>query len=101
MEATWGRRDHGSEWARAVDLAERVAHGDGLPVLDRPVVLEADEVVHAVMSVFGWRFHAVSVYYEEPRVLAFGGPLLFAAASIGAAAVRRRARAEAERLAEP
>ena len=101
MEATWGRGGNGSEWELAVGLADQLAHGGGLPILESPVLLDAGEVLHADLGAFGWRFHAMDVLYEEPRVLAFGGPLLFAAASIGAASARRRARTEAERLAAP
>jgi hypothetical protein len=101
MEATWGRGGVGSEWDDAVELAEQVAHGSPLPVLASTVLLDPGEVLHADVGAFGWRFQAMDVFYEEPRVLAFGGPVLFAAASIGAASERRRARAEAERLAAP
>ena len=65
------------------------------------MLLDPGEVLHADLGAFGWRFQAMDVLYEEPRVLAFGGPILFAAASIGAASARRRARSEAERLAAP
>jgi hypothetical protein len=101
MEATWGRGGIGSGWDVAVALAEGVADGAPLPVLPSTVLLDPDEILHADVGAFGWRFQAVDVFYEEPRVLAFGGPMLFAAASIGAASARRRARAEAERMAAP
>lgn len=101
MEATWGRSGIGSEWDLAVGLADQLSHGGGLPSLASPVLLDRGEVLHADLGAFGWRFQAMDVLYEEPRVLPFGGPVLFAAASIGAASARRRARAEAERLAAP
>lgn len=101
MEATWGRGRVGSEWDLAVGLADRLAHGVELPTLASPVLLNSGEVLHADLGAFGWRFQAMDVLYEEPRLLAFGGPILFAAASIGAASARRRARSEAERLAAP
>ena len=101
MEATWGRGGIGSGWDVAVELAERVAHGQPLPVLTSTVLLDPGEVLHADVGAFGWRFQATDVFYEEPRVLAFGEPILFAAASVGAASARRRARAEAERMAAP
>lgn len=101
MEATWGRGGFGSEWRAAVELAEKVAHGSPLPVLASTILLDPGEILHADAGAVGWRFQAMDVFYEEPRVLAFGGPVLFAAASIGAASARRRARAEAERLAAP
>jgi hypothetical protein len=101
MEATWGRRGIDMRWDVALELAEQVAHGSPLPVLASTVLLDPGEVLHADVGAFGWRFQAMHVFYEEPRVLAFGGPVLFAAASIGAASARRRARAEAERLAAP
>lgn len=101
MEATWGRGGIGSEWHLAVELAERVAHGEALPVLASTVLLNPGEFLHADVGALGWRFQAMDVFYEEPRVLTVGGPLLFAAASIGAASARRRVRADAERLAAP
>ncbi len=101
MEATWGRGGIGSEWDVAFALAEQVAVGEPLPVLVSTVLLDPGEVLHADVGAFGWRFQAMDVFHEEPRVLAFGGPLLIAAASIGAASAPRRARAEAERLAAP
>jgi len=101
MQATWGRGGSGSEWGFAVGLADHLAHGGGLPEVVSPVLLDAGEVLHADLGAFGWRFQAMDVLYEEPRVIAFGRPLLLAAASIGAASARRRARAEAERLATP
>lgn len=96
-----GRRGFGSTWDVAVELAEQIADGSPLPVLASTVLLDPGEVLHADVRAFGWRFQAIDVFYEEPRILAFGGPVLFAAASIGAASARRRARAEAERLAAP
>jgi hypothetical protein len=101
MEATWGRGGLDSGWDIAVELAEQVASGRPLPVLASTVLLDPGEVLHADVAAVGWRFQAMDVFYEEPRILAFGGPVLFAAASIGAASARRRARAEAERLAAP
>lgn len=101
MEATWGREGIGSGWDVAVELAEQIANGGPLPVLASTIMLDPGEVLHADVGAFGWRFQAMDVVYEEPRILAFGGPVLFAAASIGAASARRRARAEAERLAAP
>lgn len=101
MEATWGRRGIDMRWDVALELAEQVAHGSPLPVVASTVLLDPGEVLHADVEAFGWRFQAMDVFYEEPRVLTVGGPLLFAAASIGAASARRRARAEAERVAAP
>lgn len=101
MDATWGRRGFGSTWDVAVELAEQIADGSPLPVLASTVLLDRGEILHADVGAFGWRFQAIDVFYEEPRILAFGGPVLFAAASIGAASARRRARAEAEQLAAP
>ena len=101
MEATWGRGGVDSGWDVAVELAEQIADGSPLPVLASTVLLDRGEILHADVGAFGWRFQAIDVVYEEPRILAFGGPVLFAAASIGAASARRRARAEAEQLAAP
>lgn len=101
MEATCGRGGVDSGWDVAVELAEQIADGSPLPVLASTVLLDRGEILHADVGAFGWRFQAIDVFYEEPRILAFGGPVLFAAASIGAASARRRARAEAEQLAAP
>jgi hypothetical protein len=101
MEATWGGGGVDSGWDVAVELAEQIADGSPLPVLASTVLLDRGEILHADVGAFGWRFQAIDVFYEEPRILAFGGPVLFAAASIGAASARRRARAEAEQLAAP
>ena len=101
MEATWGRGGIGGEWDLAVGLADQLAHGGALPVLASTVLLDPGEALHADIGAVGWRFQAMDVVYEEPRLLALGGPVIFAAASIGTASARRRARAEAERLAAP
>lgn len=101
MEATWGRGSSGIEWDLAVELADRLTDGGELPSVASPILLDPGEVLHADLSALGWRFHAIDVFYEEPRVLAFGGTVLFAAASLAAASARRRARAEAELLAAP
>ena len=92
MEATWGRGGVDSGWDVAVELAEQIADGSPLPVLASTVLLDRGEILHADVGAFGWRFQAIDVFYEEPRILAFGGPVLFAAASIGAASARRRVR---------
>lgn len=89
------------EWDLAVRLGEHVGTGGELPVLSSPVLLDPGEVLHADLSAAGWRFLAMDVFYEEPRVVAFGGPLLFAATALAAGSARRRARADAERLAAP
>lgn len=101
MEATWGRGGLGSEWDLAVRLAEHVGTGGELPVLASPVLLDPGEVLHADLSAAGWRFLAMDVFYEEPRAVAFGGPLLIATTALAASSARRRARADAERLAAP
>ncbi len=101
MEATWGRGGAGSERDLAVELAEHVRAGGALPVLPSPVLLDPGEVLHAGLNAVGWRFMAMDVFYEEPRVIAFGGPLLMATTALAATSARRRARAEAERLAAP
>jgi len=101
MEATWGRGGIDRGWDLAIELAEQIADGSPLPVVASSVLLDPGEILHADVGAFGWRFQAIDVFYEEPRILAFGGLVLFAAASIGAASARRRARAEAERLAAP
>lgn len=101
MEATWGRGGTGSEWDLALELAEHVAAGGALPVLCSPVLLDPGEVLHADLNAVGWRFMAMDVFYEEPRVVAFGGPLLMATTALAASSARRRARTEAERLAAP
>ena len=91
----------GREWDLAVRLAEHVGSGGELPVLASPVLLDPSEVLHADLWADGWRFLAMDVFYDEPRVVAFGGPLLFATTALAAGSARRRARAEAERLAAP
>ena len=101
MEATRSRRGSDSEWGLAVQLAEHISAGGDLPVLASPVLLDPGEALHADLSADGWRFLAIDVFYDEPRVVAFGGPLLFATTALAAGSARRRARAEAERLAAP
>lgn len=91
----------GTEWDAAIDLANRVAAGDGLPNLASPVLLDAGEVLHADVAADGWRYHAVDITYMEPRVVALGGPLMFGLAAAVSAVARRRARREAEALAAP
>ena len=101
MEATRSRRGSDSEWGLAVQLAGHISAGGDLPVLASPVLLDPGEALHADLSADGWRFLAIDVFYDEPRVVAFGGPLLFATTALAAGSARRRARAEAERLAAP
>lgn len=101
MDAAWSRDGVESEWDAAVDLANRVAAGAGLPNLASPVLLDAGEVLHADVAAEGWRYHAADVTYTEPRVVAIGGPLMFGLVAAGSAVARRRARREAEALAAP
>jgi hypothetical protein len=101
MDATWGREGFGSERDAAVRLAGDLAAGCSLPVMPSPVLLESGEVLHADLTAYGWRFHGVDVIYEEPRVLGIGGPILFAVTAAASVSARRRAKAEAERLAAP
>ena len=101
MQATWSRGGSDSEWGLAVQLAEHISAGGDPPVLASSVLLDPSEVLHADVWADGWRFLAMDVFYDEPRVVAFGGPLLFASAALAAGSARRRARAEAERLAAP
>lgn len=101
MDAAWSRVGVDIEWGAAVDLANRVAHGGGLPNLASPVLLDAGEVLHADVAAEGWRYHAADVTYTEPRVVAIGGPLMFGLVAAGSAVARRRARREAEALAAP
>lgn len=101
MDATCGREGFGSEWEAAVRLADDLTAGRALPVMPSPVLLEPGEVLHADLTAHGWRFHGIDVIYEEPRVVALGGPIFFAVTAAAAASARRRARAEAERLAAP
>lgn len=101
MDAAWSRDDINSEWDAAVDLANRVATGSGLPNLASPVLLDAGEVLHADVAAEGWRYCAADVTYTEPHVVAIGGPLMFGLVAAGSAVARRRARREAEALAAP
>lgn len=101
MDATWGREWFGSGWDAAARLADHLTDGGSLPVMPSPVLLEVDEVLHADLTAYGWRFHGVDVVYEEPQVLGIGGSILFAVTAAAAATARHRARAEAERLAAP
>lgn len=101
MDATWGRGGFGSEWDVAVELAQHLADGGDLPVIPSLVLLDAGEGAHADLSAYGWRFHGVDVVYEDPQAVAFGGLATFAVVAVGTGAARRRARAEAERLAAP
>ncbi|MGH9243522.1 MAG: hypothetical protein ACRD29_04250 [Acidimicrobiales bacterium] len=99
MDAAWSRVGIGSEWDAAVELANRVAAGDGLPDFASPVLLDAREALHADVPAEGWRYHAADVSYTEPRVVAIGGPLMFGLVAASSAVARRRARREAEALA--
>lgn len=101
MDAAWSRDGVDSEWDAAVDLANRVAAGAGLPNLASPVLLDAGEVLHADVAAEGWRYHAADVTHTEPRVVAIGGPLMFGLVAAGSAVARRRARREAEAFAAP
>ncbi|MFZ1489691.1 MAG: hypothetical protein WAS51_07100 [Ilumatobacteraceae bacterium] len=101
MDATWSRPGNGNAWDAAVDLANRVVEGDGLPSIPSPVLLNGGEVLHGDLTAEGWRFHGVDVTYEAPRAVAIGGPLMFGLVAAGSAAARGRARREAEALAAP
>lgn len=101
MDATSSRSDAGSEWAAAVELAERIASGGELPTIPSPVLLDAGEALHADLPAQGWRFHEAEVTYASPRVVAIGGPLMIGLTVAGSAVARRRARHAAEALAAP
>ncbi len=101
MDATWSRPDSDSAWDAAVNLANHVAGGDGLPSIPSPVLLDAGELLHADLNAEGWRFHGADVTYDAPHAVAIGGPLMFGLVAAGSAAARRRARREAEGLAAP
>lgn len=101
MDATGGRGGLGSEWDAAIGLANHLGDGGGLPVIASPVLVGWGEIVHAYLSATGWRFYGLDVAYEEPRAVAFGGPVTFALVAVGTANARRRALTEAQRLASP
>lgn len=101
MEATWSRPGSVSEWDLAVELANAVADGGELPILQSPVLLDSGEVLHGDLVAEGSRFHGADVSYVEPRAVAIGGPLMFGMVAAGSAAARRRARRQAESLASP
>ncbi len=101
MDATWSRPGSGNEWDAAVDLANQVAAGGGLPSIPSPVLLDAGEVLHGDLAAEGSRFHEADVTYAAPRAVAIGGPLMFGLVAAGSAAARRRARRDAEALAAP
>jgi len=99
VDEEWVRADASSGWNAAVALAERVAAGGELPTLPSPVLLDADELLHADVAAHGWRYCAVDVAYAEPQAVAIGGPLMFGLVAAGSAVARRRARRDAEALA--
>jgi hypothetical protein len=101
MDATWSRPGSVSEWDLAVELANAVADGAELPILQSPVLLDSGEVLHGDVVAEGWRFHGADVAYAAPRAVAIGGPLMFGTVAAGSAAARRRARRHAEALAAP
>lgn len=101
MDATWSRTDADNAWSAAVELAKSIGSGGELPSIPRPVLLDADEVLHADLPAQGWRFHAVDVTYATPRAMAIGGPVMFGLVAGASAVARRRARCEAEALAAP
>ncbi len=86
----------------AEQLAASVAGGGQLPILSSPVLLELNETLHAMLVAAGWRFHAIDVIVEHQRILTTpGGPLYFGLAAAATAFGNRRARAEAQQLADP
>jgi len=99
VDEEWVPADVDSGWNAAVTLAERVAARGELPALPRPVLLDADELLHADVAAHGWRYCAADVAYAEPHAVVIGGPLLFGLVAAGSAVARRRARREAEALA--
>lgn len=101
MDATWGRPLSGNEWDLAVELANRLASGGELPIISRPVLLDAGELLHGDVVADGWRFEGADIEFAAPRVVAVGGPFVFGLTAAGGAAARRRARREAEALAAP
>jgi hypothetical protein len=97
----WSCPGNASEWNLAVDLANAVADGNGLPILPSPVLLDSGELLHGDVIAEGWRFQGADVTYLEPRAVAFGGPVTFGMVASGSAATRRRARRRAKSLAAP
>lgn len=66
-----------------------------------PAVFLAGEVIRGEVEAFGWRFQAVEVAYEARRVLAVGGPVMFAVTAGASLVGNHRARAAARRWAAP
>lgn len=100
MDATWSRPGNGNAWDAAVDLANGSSKAMGCRASRVPCCLMAARCFTAITAE-GWRFHGVDVTCEAPRAVAIGGPLMFGLAAAGSAAVRGRARREAEALAAP
>lgn len=88
-------------WDAAVELYDALQHGYGLPVLESPVILDPGEVLHAQVSAYGWRYHAVDVAYDRQGFFAFGGLAMLGASLAATAIGNRRTRAAAEQLAAP
>lgn len=99
--ATGSSRETNREWSAAVDLANHVAAGSDLPTLASPVLLDADELLHANLPADGWRYDAADVNYVEPHAAAIGGPFVFGLVAAASAVTRRRAHKQAEALAVP
>ena len=95
------RVEDGGAWDAAIDLARWVISNGGRPTMPSPVVLDPGELLHADLWAHGWRYQAIDVVYQAPRVVAFGGPMVFGLAALGSAAARRRARLDAEARAMP
>lgn len=95
------RVEDGGAWDAAIDLARWVISNGGPPTMPSPVVLDPGELLHADLWAHGWRYQAIDVVYQAPRVVAFGGLMVFGLAALGSAAARRRARRDAESRAVP
>ena len=95
------RAEEGGAWGAAIDLARWVISNGGPPTMPSPVVLDPGELLHADLWAHGWRYQALDVGYQAPRLVAFGGPMVLGLAALVSAAARRRARREAESCAVP
>lgn len=70
-------------------------------MLSGPELLDPGEALHGDVEAFGWRYEAVDVAYETRRILAVGGPVMFAVTAAASLIGNRRAQAGAQRLAAP
>jgi hypothetical protein len=102
MAGAYGRpASSESPWTAAARLAAEVAEGERLPELPSPVLLHAEEMLHAMEHAEAWRYVGLDVIYTRRQGVTLAGPIALSFTALATRIGNRRTRDEAGRLAAP